>query len=473
MVDPHPGLVAFNRFGLGARGGHSADFAAATRDPRGFLKAELALPGAGLLESPTLMASPALVQRLFAEQDQQKAMREAKAAGPPMAEPAAAQPVAPLPPAAPPPNVQQEVFRAEALARVQHAALAQAGLVERLVMFWSNHFCISAAKSPFGRISAGAFEREAIRPHVLGRFADMLLAVERHPAMLQYLDNQQSFGPNSRAGLNGKRGLNENLAREIMELHVMGVGSGYAQDDVTALARILTGWTNAGRDGRLGEPGGFAFFANAHEPGPQTLLGRVYADTGLAQGETALADLARGPACARRVAEKLARHFVADEPPPALVTRLAATFLATDGDLRTVTTELIDAPEAWRAPLQKMRTPYDMLIAATRALDAAPTDPGPFLGGLNAMGMPLWAPPGPNGFHDTVAAWAAPENMKLRLDIAQLIAIRAKDLYDPSAVLDAVAGTAASPATRTAVARAESRRQGLAILLMSPEMQRR
>ena len=165
---------------------------------------------------------------------------------------------------APPLNIIQKTFRAEALARLQRAMISDCGFTERLVVFWSNHFCISANKGELARIWAGSFEREAIRPHVLGRFSDMLKAVEQHPAMLFFLDNQQSLGPDSRAGQNRKRGLNENLAREIMELHTLGVGGGYTQDDVTSLARIITGWTFAGRQGQLGTPGSFVFNANAH-----------------------------------------------------------------------------------------------------------------------------------------------------------------------------------------------------------------
>ena len=243
--------------------------------------------------------------------------------------------------AKPPPqplNIIQKTFRAEALARLQRAVIADCGFTERLVAFWSNHFCISANKGELARIWAGSFEREAIRPHVLGRFADMLKAVEQHPAMLFFLDNQQSLGPDSRAGQNRKRGLNENLAREIMELHTLGVGGGYTQDDVTSLARIITGWTFAGRQGQLGAPGSFVFNANAHQPGPQRLLGKTYEDNGVAQGEAALADIARHPSTAKFIATKFARHFVADDPPPALVARLQDIFHKTDGDLRALAT---------------------------------------------------------------------------------------------------------------------------------------
>src|SRR6201999_3000216 len=233
-------------------------------------------------------------------------------------------------PAPEPPNIIQKTYRAEALARIQRAMIADCGFVERLVVFWSNHFCISATKGELARIWAGSFEREAIRPHVLGRFSDMLLAVERHPAMLFFLDNQQSLGPDSRAGQNRKRGLNENLAREIMELHTLGVGGGYTQDDVTSLARIITGWTFAGRQGQLGTPGSFVFNANAHEPGAQLLLGKTYQDNGVAQGEAALQDIARHSSTAKFIATKFARHFVADDPPPALVARLHDVFVTSD-----------------------------------------------------------------------------------------------------------------------------------------------
>jgi uncharacterized protein (DUF1800 family) len=308
---------------------------------------------------------------------------------------------------------------------------------------------------------------------VLGRFADMLKAVEQHPAMLFFLDNQQSLGPDSRAGQNRKRGLNENLAREIMELHTLGVGGGYTQDDVTSLARIITGWTFAGRQGQLGAPGTFVFNANAHQPGPQVLLGKSYADTGAGQGEMALSDLARHLSTAKFISTKFARHFVADDPPPALVTRLQDVFRKSDGDLRLLATTLLDSDEAWRAPPTKIRSPYEYLVATGRLLANIPDDPSRYLGGLNLLGQPLWSPSGPNGFADTNAAWAAPEGMKLRLDIASQVASRVADNVDPRNLLDLVAADAASAETRRSIERAESRQQALALLLMSPEFQRR
>src|SRR6478752_2313795 len=389
--DSQTALVALNRFGLGARGGAAGDLINAASDPRGFVKAELNRANGVMLEMPGLLSTPALAEAVFAYQAEVKEAREAAAksaaagseapaqpaadakaqrrspsldsaakemsaqdpamkpaaSGNPnaaMASPEAMQPNAPKPPPEPL-NVIQKTYRSEALARLQRAVIADCGFTERLVAFWSNHFCISANKGQLARIWAGSFEREAIRPHVLGRFGDMLKAVEQHPAMLFFLDNQQSLGPDSRAGQNRKRGLNENLAREIMELHTLGVGGGYSQDDVTSLARIITGWTYAGRQGQLGTPGTFVFNANAHQPG--------------AQREAVLSDIARHPSTAKFIATKFARHFVADDPPPALIAKLQDVFARTDGDLRALASALIDADEAWTAPMTKMRSPYE------------------------------------------------------------------------------------------------------------------
>jgi uncharacterized protein (DUF1800 family) len=518
--DSQAALVALNRFGLGARGGASGDFLNAASDPRGFVKAELGRPNGVLLEVPGLQSTPALGKAVFDYQFEIQQARDAAAksapapategqppadakaqrrnlslnsiamdmaprepskeqpAKPPenpnaaMAPAEAMRPNTPKPPPAPL-NIIQKTFRAEALARLQRAVMADCGFVERLVVFWSNHFCISANKGGPARMWAGSFEREAIRPHVLGRFGDMLRAVEQHPAMLFFLDNQQSLGPDSRAGKNRNRGLNENLAREILELHTLGVGGGYTQEDVTALANIITGWTYAGRLGQLGAPGSFVFNANAHQPGAQRVMGKIYDASGVAQGEAVLADIARHPSTAKFIAGKFARHFVADDPPPALVARLADVFTRTDGDLKALATALVDSDDAWKAPLAKMRSPYEFLIAAGRLLAQIPNDPGRYLGGLNVLGQPLWAPAGPNGFPDSNAAWAAPEGIKLRLDISAQISSRLADGVDPRDLLELVAADAASSETRRTIERAESRQQALALLLMSPEFQRR
>src|SRR5437660_4974179 len=324
-ADIQAGFLALNRFGLGSR--RDGDLAAAASDPRGFLKAELDKPGIALLENPELPQTALALKILYSDLEQKRMERLAAEMAAPLkvAEAAPAAPIEPSmqagdapamqiekpkPAFKPSPGADLQVFRAEASARLRRALSARPGFVERLVAFWANHFCVSTAKGGFVRISAGAFECDAIRPHVLGRFRDMLQAVESHPAMLFYLDNQISIGPNSAAGQRTGRGLNENLAREILELHTLGVNGGYTQADVTALARIITGWTFAGRLSRLGEPGTFVFNADAHEPGEQVVLGRPYDQEDAGQGRAALADIASHPATAQHIAYKLAHHLV-------------------------------------------------------------------------------------------------------------------------------------------------------------------
>jgi uncharacterized protein (DUF1800 family) len=193
----------------------------------------------------------------------------------------------------------------------------------------------------------------------------------------------------------------------------------------------------------------------------------------LSQGVAVLADIARHPSTAKFIATKFVRHFVADDPPPALVARLADVFGKSDGDLKAFATALVDSEEAWKTPPTKMRSPYEFLVAVGRLLAQIPGDPGRYLGGLNVLGQPLWSPAGPNGFPDTNAAWAAPEGMKLRLDISAQIASRLADSIDPRDLLELVAADAASVETRRTIERAESRQQALALLLMAPEFQRR
>ena len=226
--------------------------------------------------------------------------------------------------------------------------------------FWSNHFCISADKI---QSMSGAYEREAIRPHVLGRFGDMLQAVESHPAMLFYLDQAASMGPNSIAGINRTRGLNENLAREILELHTLGVRTGYTQDDVIRFANVLTGWTFLPAGDNPEHGGEFTFNRRLHEPGPQKVVDKVYEDTGVEQGRAVLRDLAVHPSTATHVATKLVRYFIADEPPPALVERLAQVFRDTGGDLKEVTKALVTSSEAWTLPRTKLKRPSEWVVS--------------------------------------------------------------------------------------------------------------
>jgi uncharacterized protein (DUF1800 family) len=371
------------------------------------------------------------------------------------------------------PPAAQAQFLAEAQARLAKQIEARAGLVERLVAFWSNHFAVSVAKSPELRVLAGPFEREAIRPNVLGRFSALLAAVESHPAMILFLDNQNSIGPNAAPGRFAGRGLNENLAREIMELHTLGVGSGYTQADVTEFARAITGWSVAEPNSEAGAPGAFDFKPNWHEPGARKILGKTYSEAGVQQGRAVLDDLARHPATAKHIATKLVRHFVADDPPPDLVAALARKFEDSEGDLAVVVSTLVSEDRAWAPPRRKVRTPLEFVVAGTRATGFPPHDPGLYLQALGLMGMPLWQPAGPNGFSDVSDAWASPEGMKARLDIAWAMGQRMRGAAEPLAALKTALAETASPDTVQAIERAESREQALALLFMAPEFQRR
>jgi uncharacterized protein (DUF1800 family) len=478
--------LVLSRFGLGA---NSSGVVSVGPKPRDALKDEIVQRFVPMPAGDELKSSQDLLVALYAFEQEQKAERErqpkpAAVPGPAMTMSPPAGPMEPSPPAntavnrvtpAKPngPRLPQRVFLAEVDARFNGTIRQPViGFGERLAMFWANHFAVAVSKGQGLRVLAGAFEREAIRPHIFGRFADMLLAVETHPAMLLFLDNQQSVGPDSKAGINRKRGLNENLARETLELHTLGVDGGYTQTDVTDLARIITGWTVVGRQARLGEPGTFVFNPNAHEPGSETLLGHSYADTGIEQGRSALRDLARHPATATHIATKLARYFVADVPPPSLVQKLAATFTKTDGDLSAVYLALIGAEEAWNPKLAKVRSPLEYIVALLRATDERPK-PNVITNALNAMGQPFWSPSGPNGYSDTTDAWASSEGLSTRIDVAGLFANAAPPEADPRRVATDSFGALLSPETLQAVSRAETRNQGLAIAFLSPEFQRR
>jgi uncharacterized protein (DUF1800 family) len=302
--------------------------------------------------------------------------------------------------------------------------------------------------------------------------------------MILYLDNQRSAGPNSplarRANRrNDKRrfGLNENLAREILELHTLGVDGGYRQEDVTTFAKVITGWSIGGQaeNGRFadGEPGRFEFREIIHEPGMQTILGNRYPQSGVDQGEAVLRDLAAHPSTARFLATKLARHFVADQPPAHLVDELASTYLETDGDLGAVYTTLIRADESWQAMHSKYKTPHDFVISTFRAFDHVPDNPKFIVGALDLMAQTPFRPGSPEGWPDTAEQWGGADGLYKRIEwcntVARVVGSRAR----PVELGDAVLGPAFAAATRKAIKRAESGVQALTLLLASPEFQRR
>ncbi|HEU5481498.1 MAG TPA: DUF1800 domain-containing protein [Sphingomicrobium sp.] len=370
-------------------------------------------------------------------------------------------------------------------ARLASALSTGAPFVERLVHFWANHFAVSADKLAIVGYS-GLLEFEAIRPHVLGRFADMLVAVEQHPAMLLYLDQAQSLGPSSRAARFGRkrslaRGLNENLAREILELHTVGVHAGYAQADVTEFARALTGWTIGGiARGRIARllgdsvpPGNFLFAEIMHEPGDRTIMGRRYAQAGEAQGRAILSDLAAHPATARHLATKLARHFAGDVPPPAMVGRLERAYLESGGDLPTLYRATIESPEAWADRPLKFKTPWEWTVSALRGLSVKSLPEKIAAATLKELGQPTWQPGSPAGWDDIAASWAGPDALVRRVEVAERIADKAGPLIDPRAVAGHLLPGSLGESTRAAIAQAESPQQGLALLLVSPEFLRR
>jgi uncharacterized protein (DUF1800 family) len=376
----------------------------------------------------------------------------------------------------------REAYVALVGARMNAALTTPAPFVERLVHFWANHFAVSADKlAVIG--AAGLLEVEAIRPHVLGKFSEMLMAVEQHPAMLLYLDQAQSVGPDSpigaRVAARGKRkiGLNENLAREILELHTLGVRTGYTQADVTEFARAMTGWTVAGvtrgpMQRFLGNaaPGDFAFVPQLHQPGDRTIMGRRYAE-GAWQAKAVLLDLAAHPATATHIATKLARHFTGDVPPPALVERLANAFLTSDGDLPSVYRVLIDAPEVWAAA-PKFKSPWDWSVSALRAVGVTLIDGQQAAAMLTQLGQPVWRPGSPAGFDDVDATWAGPDALFRRVETAGRLATRGGGL-DARRTAEVVLAGSMTPATASAITRCESPAEGLALMLVCPEFMRR
>ena len=305
-----------------------------------------------------------------------------------------------------------------------------------------------------------------------GSFDDMLVAVETHPAMLLYLDNARSIGPDSPAGQRGGKGLNENLAREILELHTLGVRTVYSQADVTRFADVITGWTVVPPRPELPHAGEFTFnAAHARAGRPDGDRQDLSGYDGFEQGRAVLQTLARHPATARHVATKLARHFVADDPPLTLIDKLTKRFLATEGDLKEMAKALVAAPESWAAPPRKLKRPGEWMIGMLRATGSDLPDVRPILQAQNLLGEPLWRPPAPNGFADQDAAWI--DGMSQRLDIATQAARRLGNGIDPKAALELALGPLASAETRQTINRAESRPQALALLFMAPEFQRR
>ena len=470
--------IAANRFGLGARPGE-LDLGG---DARQRLVEQVSDPHAFVLDDPSLPTGAQAVKALAVYREDRRERRQARQGAEASPEPRAA----PMAGEAPmsddvaaiirPLRQLNQLSQADMQARMGRALTTETGFAERLVWFWANHFTVAASKAatiPF----PGPFEREAIRPHLAGSFEDLLVAGVRHPGMLLYLDQAQSVGPNSLAGRRRDAGLNENLAREILELHTLGVHGGYGQADVAEFAKALTGWTFAvertRRFVRGAVEGEFMFLALAHEPGARTVLGKTYPEGGEGQARAILADLARHPATARHVATKLARHFTADEPPPAVVARLEKTFLKTGGDLPSLHRALVESPEAWAPQPAKFKTPHEFIVSALR-LNGVESLPGRQVQlATNLLGQPIFRAPSPAGWPDAAASWAGPDALMKRLEWTQALAGRLQVKTPPDRLAAQGLGPQLTQACITAVRRAQSPAQGLVLALMSPDFQRR
>jgi uncharacterized protein (DUF1800 family) len=444
MLDLKAASIAANRFGFGARPGELDTIA---KDPREWLRQQLAA------ETPQATGTPSwpaqLAEFLQARREKKADIEAAKAMR----------------------TALLREFRVAAAMRTLDAANSPTPFRERLVQFWSNHFTVSVQR-PVVAAAAIGFENEAIRPNILGNFRDLLKAVAAHPAMLLYLDNANSVGPNSKAGLKNKRGLNENLAREMMELHTVGVDGGYTQTDVTELAKILTGWSIAVEHEE--GPGQFRYRPLTHEPGNKTVMGKTYPETGADEAIAVMNDLAARPATARHIATKLARHFVADDPPKTAVDALARTYMETDGDLHAVSMTLIGLPQIWADPLPKVKTPNDLVLSACRSFGIADIQAGEMLlMGLKQMDQVPFDAPSPAGWPDTADGWISPEAMMTRVEWAMAVGQKLDGRADAREVAKSTIQPVASQTTLFHIDHAPSAAEALALLIASPEFQRR
>lgn len=436
--------IAIQRFGLGPKPGLMERIG---DDPLAALKAELDEPGVAEI------TAKGLPKRLKAGQASQVSFEAA-----------------------------ENIRVAELDARVDKQLSVGIGFVERLVMFWSNHFSMSINKDNVIRSTIGQLERDVIRKNVLGKFAAMHRGVMQHPAMIRYLDNQDSKGPNSPRGSWG--GFNENLAREFMELHTLGSGA-YSERDVTNLALIISGWSyvrswevgQSWADCPGGRPGEFYYRDPWHEPGAIVLRGKSYGANGIKQGEEVISDFAKAPETAQHIAYKLVRHFITDDPTPDMVNPVAEAFRKSKGDLKQTALALISMPAAWSADQKKVRTPYELSIAQFRAMGTRykPEQRWAFLEPLRAMRNIPWERPTPDGYPDENYAWLDPDGMTIRLDTAQLACWQFAEASKPAplALGRSLYDTSLSKDTQSALTWITEKTPGYIMLFMSPEFQRR
>ena len=447
--------IAVTRFGLGAKIG---EIKAVRSGPQSYLLNQLRNPQKAIISGASLTSSLGAVQDYFgstramrkfdkmADADEIAVMRKMRN------------------------RKAVDYFRSEIDARFAHAIGTNQSFLERWIRFWGNHFTVSAKQARlYGLV--GSFEREVIRPYALGRFSDMVIASSFHPAMQIYLDNYRSIGPRSRSGRQNARGLNENLAREILELHTLGIGS-YSQKDVENFAKALTGWTI---DIKPSEEnfGRVVFRERWHEPGGKDFLGRRYADIGPDQAAQMIAYLSAQPATARHIASKIVRHFVSDKPDPRDVDKLARVFMETGGNLKSLAEAVVRLDNAWTSSQPKFKSPDDWVVSAARILGEEDTLSGNANSFLLALGQPIFRAPSPQGFPDISTDWIGADAIKKRLEWASRVARKVGGRVDAQMFLTEALGPLMRPATGQSISRAESKVQALTLALMSPEFQRR
>ena len=450
-------FIALNRFGLGAAPGEADR---AEDDPRAWIKAQIVARQSTPVPLKRFRSSNDIIIDIqkFREKDQNKDKSKRKRR-----------------------DLYREDLAHELLVRIQNMIATPTPFAERMVMFWSNHFTVSSTKKIISP-AIPAFEREAIRPHIFGRFSDMLRAVTRHPVMLAYLDNHISMGPRSPVGIRQiirtgiRTTLNENLAREILELHTLGVDGGYDQDDVVELAKAISGWSHGAirlpYDSRPPH-GRFEFNKYMHEPGRKKILGKRYKDEGEQTGLDVLDDLARHPSTARHIATKLARHFIADDPPASAVDKLAKVFLEKDGNLAELSRALVDMDEVWQDPLPKVKNHYELVTSAFRAIGRSNVEPMQIVEPLREFGQIPFSAVSPAGWPEEASHWISPESLMRRIEWLDGFAQDLPASLNPQEFQDALMGPVISDNTRLWVSRAPSPKAGLGLVLASPEFQRR
>jgi uncharacterized protein (DUF1800 family) len=444
--------IATNRFGLGAK---PNEIAHATLDPKNWLLAQLNTKP--LLKFDESLPNSAKIGIKLAQLRKEK--RALKKQSKTNLSKTQSQPAGK--------KYHRQIMRKLTTDTLKQSILSDNSLNWRLLDFFSNHFSVST-KSPIMAAIGPSLEREAIANNLLGKFEDMLLAVVKHPAMIIYLNNEKSFGENSRAGIKGK-GLNENLVREILELHTMGINSGYSQTDVIELAKGITGWSVARP--KKDKHSGFKFRAYGHEPGARKLLNKTYKNNGLGQGEAMLLDLARRPETAAHLCNKLVSHFIQDIPEPKLVDKMVKTWMKTQGDIKQVIISMINAPESWQNTPQKFKTPREHLVSTYRALGKNKFNDRSLYSSLFNLGQKPLNAGSPTGYSDFQQDWNGASALMTRIDWASKIS--AKFNGDTKSVMKSALGESISEHTKQMVTRAESKKQAATLLILSPEFIRR